>query len=63
MKKVIKLRSWVVNILLFITALSFASLCFTCENFYLDLLFKLVAMMIIYLNYEILDKYTDLFNM
>lgn len=63
MKKVIKLRSWVVNILLLITALSFASICFTCENFYLDLLFKLVALIVVNINYEILDKYTDLFNM
>ena len=63
MKKVIKLRSWVVNILLLITALSFASIRFTCKNFYLDLLFKLVALIVVNINYEILDKYTDLFNM
>lgn len=63
MKKVLKLRSWVVKILLLVIALSFASICFTCENFYLDLLFKLVALIVININYEILDKYSDLFNM
>lgn len=63
MKKVVKLRSWVVKILLLVNALSFASLCFTCENLYLDLLCKLVALLIVHINYEILDKYTDLFDM
>lgn len=63
MKKVLKLRSWVIKILLLLIALSFASFCFTCKNFYFDLLFKLIGMLVIYINYEVLDKYSDLFNM
>lgn len=63
MKKVVKLRSWVVKILLLVNVLSFATICFTCKNFYLDLLFKLVALLVVFINYKVLDKYTDLFNM
>lgn len=58
MKK-LRLKKWVVNVIMIISVLMFVLLGAECENMMTFITSKISAMFILFLNYKILDKFTD----
>jgi Mg2+/citrate symporter len=58
MKK-LRLKKWVVNVIVIISVLLFILLGAECENTMTFITSKISAIFLLYLNYKILDKFTD----
>lgn len=58
MKK-LRLKKWVVNVIMIISVLLLILLGAECENTMIFITSKISVMFILFLNYKILDKFTD----
>lgn len=58
MKK-LRLKKWVVNVIVIISVLLLILLGAECENMMTFITSKISVMFVLFLNYKILDKFTD----
>lgn len=58
MKK-LKLKKWVVNLIVIMSVLMFVLLGAECDSTFTFITSKISVMFILFLNYKILDKFTD----
>lgn len=58
MKK-LKLKKWVVNLIVIMSVLMFVLLGAECDSTFTFITSKISVMFVLFLNYKILDKFTD----
>lgn len=62
MKKQLKLRGWVIGLILIINLFSVLGLASDCNNIFTFIVSKIVFISIFIVNYMILNKYTNIFD-